>query len=40
MRGHIRQISMPRQAIEPRNPIEALWFAILDFLGKPRIQSG
>ncbi len=37
---HVKHITTPRAAIEPRNPIEALWFAILDFLGKPRILSG
>ncbi len=39
MKRHVRQISMPRPAVEPRNPIEKIWFTILDILGKPRIQE-
>ncbi len=35
---HIKRVTIPRMAIEPRNPIEALWFFVLDLLGKPRIQ--
>ncbi len=35
---HVKRLTIPRMAIEPRNPLEALWFDILDFLGKPRIQ--
>ncbi len=38
MKRHIKQLSMPRPAIEPRNLIEAIWFAILDILGKARPQ--
>ena len=39
MKRRLKQISMPRPAIEPRNPIEKVWFTVLDILGKPRPQE-
>lgn len=39
MKKHIRSITVPSRAVVPRNPVERLWFMILDVLGKPRIQS-
>ena len=35
---HLKGLTLPRRAIEPRNPLEAVWFFILDLLGKPRPQ--
>lgn len=39
MKKHVKLVTVPRYAIVPRNPVEALWFIILDLLGKPRILS-
>jgi hypothetical protein len=39
MKRHVRNITAPGFAIVPRNPWEALWFFILDVLGKVRIQG-
>ena len=39
MKRHIKRLTIPGYAIVPRNPVEALWFRILDALGKPRILS-
>lgn len=39
MKKHIKCLTKPAYAIVPRNPWEALWFLILDALGKPHIMS-
>lgn len=42
MKKHARHITVPRYAatkIVPRNPAEALWFFILDLLGKAHIME-